>query len=99
MTEHLHRPPGKVKGVARLDEVLVQFVQPGEDAGIDHRLHLLDVGEAVRAGDVLAERCVSLVRAHVEQRFGLAEAARDVVTGLVGITVVDFGEFGRVRDE
>ena len=99
MIKHLHCPPSKIERVARLGKVLVQLVQPGHDAPIDHWLHSLDIGEAVRAGDVLAERGVSLVRAHVEQGFGLAEAARDVVTGLVGITVVDFGEFGRVSDE
>lgn len=43
----LHSPPGKVKGLASLDEGLIEFVTPFADACIDERLHLLDVGEAV----------------------------------------------------
>lgn len=54
---------------------------------------------AYGAGDVLAEGGVGLVRAHIEQRLGLAERSGDVVAGLVGIAMVDFGELLGIADE
>jgi hypothetical protein len=39
------------------------------------------------------------VRLHVEDGFGFAEGAGDVVVGFVGLAVVDLGELGRVGDE
>lgn len=68
-------------------------------ARVDERLHFLDVGEGVRARDELAEFGVLAVRLHVEDGLGLAEGAGHVVVGLVGLAVVDGGEFCRVGDE
>lgn len=48
---------------------------------------------------MLSKHCVSLVRSHVEQTLCLAEAARDVVVCLIGITVVNFGELRVVVDQ
>lgn len=53
----------------------------------------------VRSSGHFSEPGVLLPVLHVEQAFHVAETAGDVVLGLVGLTVVDFGQFCRVADE
>lgn len=98
---HVDGPGGKVEPGARVapDKELVEAVHPLGDAGVDEGLHLLDVGEAVGGGGDLAEARVRLGVLHVEERLGLAEAARDVVLGLVGLPAVDDGQLGRVAHQ
>lgn len=98
---HVDGPGGKVELGARLalDKEFVEAVHPLRDAGVDEGLHLLDVGEAVRRGGDLAEARVGLGVLHVEERLGLAETARDVVLGLVGLAAVDDGQLGRVAHQ
>lgn len=98
---HVDSPGGKVElgtGLA-LDEELLEPLHPLRDARVDERLHLLDVGEAVRRCGNLAKVRVRLGVLHVEQRLGLAEAARDVVLGLVGVAAVDDRQLGRVAHQ
>lgn len=98
---HVDGPGGEVEPGTRLapDEELVEAVHPLGDAGVDEGLHLLDVGEAVGRGGDLAEARVRLGILHVEERLGLAEAARDVVLGLVGLPAVDDGQLGGVAHQ
>lgn len=44
---HVHSPPGKIEGLAGLDEGLIELVAPFADARVDERLHSLNVREAV----------------------------------------------------
>lgn len=49
--------------------------------------------------NVFPEQGMLLVGSHVEQRLVLAEATGNVVAGLIGIPVIDFGELGVVVDQ
>lgn len=101
VVSHVDGPGGKVKlsPWLALNEKLVKPVHPLGDTRVDEGLHLLDVGEAVGGGGDLAEARVRLGVLHVEERLGLAEAARDVVLGLVGLAAVDERQLGRVAHQ
>lgn len=91
IVSHVDGPRGEVElgSWLALDEELVEPVHPLGDARINEGFHFLDVGEAVGGGGNLAEARVRLGVLHVEERLRLAEAARDIVLGLVGLTAVD----------
>lgn len=95
---HVDGPGGKIELGSRLalDEELVEPIHPLRDARVDKGLHLLDVGEAVGGGGDLAEARVRLGVLHVEERLRLAEAACDIVLGLVGLATVDKRQLGGV---
>lgn len=42
---------------------------------------------------------MSLVRSHVEQTLCFTKTSSDVVTSLIGISVVDLGQLGVVADQ
>ena len=96
---HVDGPRRKVKLVAGGSKLLLQLGDPVLDVLVDQRLHLLDVGEAVRGRGDLAVSGVDGRWLHVEQRLVLAEAARDVVFRFVCVAAVNHGKLGGVADE
>lgn len=48
---------------------------------------------------MFSEERMRLVGSHVEQTLRLAKATCDIMSGLVGIAVVDFGELRVVADQ
>jgi hypothetical protein len=52
-----------------------------------------------RSSYMLSEHCMGVVRPHVEQRFIFSKTSSDVMTGLVGIAVVDFRELSIIADQ
>lgn len=84
-------PRPEIHPLPRLGKPLIQSVNPIPHPRVNQRLHLFDVGEAVRRGRHFAEPRVRLCVLYVEQALHLAEAARDVVFRLVGLAVVELG--------
>jgi hypothetical protein len=52
-----------------------------------------------RSSNVLSKNGMGFVGPHVEQRLSLTKASRDIMAGLVDISVVDLGEFFVIADQ
>lgn len=96
---HVDGPGREVELRACVGEAESEFGEPVIYSMINQRFHFLHVAKCIRTRCYLPIMRMDFMFLHVKQTLLLAKTTRDVVVALVRLAVVNFGEFGGIRDK